>query len=176
MKNIEKALKLESRRMIYDVVSQYPGLHFREIVRRVEMSSSNVEYHLHYLVKEGIATVVDDGNLQRYYVAGKVDHSEKKLLSVLRKEIPRGIVLFLLLNPHADYQDILENFDLSPSQLSYYLKKLMDKEIIKREKRGKSTQYVVLNEETVAHVLISYQPTFLDNLVESFVDVWLGKK
>jgi len=176
MKDNRKALTLETRRAMFELVTQFPGLHFREILRRLEMSSSNLAYHLHYLVKNDILTEIQDGKLKRYYVKGKVDQREKRILSILRKEIPRGIVLFLLLNPNTGYHDILDNFDLEPSQLSYYLKKLMDKSIIVQIKQGRTTRYSVIDPDVVANVLISYQPAFLDKLVESFAEAWAGRK
>jgi len=174
-KREDKVLELESRRRIFELISSYPGLHFRELTRRLDMPHSSVSYHLRYLVKRDVIAEVTDGRLARYYVKGEVDRSEKRILSVLRKEIPRGIVLFLMLNPGAGHAEILENFDLAPSQLSYYLKKLMNADVIDQEKEGRSTHYTVRDEEAVAKVLISYQPTFLDSLVDAFVEAWTGK-
>ena len=173
--NGEKALELEARRVIFEIVSRFPGLHFRELLRRLNIPHSSVSYHLRYLIKEGLVTEVVDGGHKRYYVHGEVDHTEKEILSVLRKEIPRGIVLFLLLNPEAGYQDILDNFDLSPSQLSYYLDKLLKKDILEQVREGRNTFYSVKDEERVANVLISYKPSFLDSVVDAFVDIWLSR-
>ena len=139
----KSALDLDARRELFELISNYPGLHFREILRRVNMSSSNVSYHLQYLLKRDIVVEVADGKLKRYYIKGKIDHAEKVVLSILRSEIPRGIVLFLLLNPDMLYHDILDNFDLEPSRLSYYLKKLVDSGIVTQTKEGRSHRYTV---------------------------------
>ncbi|MDG6220353.1 MAG: winged helix-turn-helix transcriptional regulator [Candidatus Thermoplasmatota archaeon] len=171
MKDKRDDLALETRRAIYEVVADFPGLHFREIVRRLGMSPSNVEYHLRYMVKHDLLTVVEDGKLKRFYVRGKVGHDEKVLLSVLRKEISRGIVLFLLLEPDSGPAEILEVFDLSPSQLNYHVGKLLSKGIIVDEDGA----YRVVDEEKVASVIIAYRPTFMDVMVDTFVDAWLGR-
>ncbi len=173
--NGEKALELEARRDIFNIITYFPGLHFRELLRRLNIPHSSVSYHLRYLIKEGMITEVEDGGLKRYYVHGKVDHTEKMILSVLRKEIPRGIVLYLLLNPDSGYQEILDNFDLSPSQLSYYLDKLLKKNILEQVREGRNTFYSVKDEEALANVLIAYKPTFLDSVVDAFVDIWLSR-
>ena len=80
-----------------------------------------------------------------------------------------------LLNPNAGYQDILDNFDLSPSRLSYYLDKLLKKSILEQVREGRKTFYSVRDEERVANVLIAYKPTFLDSVVDAFVDIWLSR-
>jgi predicted transcriptional regulator len=115
-------LDLETRRELFELISNFPGLHFREILRRLNIS--------------------------------------------------RGLVLFLLLNPNSQFNVIVSNFDLAPSKLAYHLKKLLDKEIIEKERKGRTTVYKVVNEEAIANVLISYRPSFLDSVVENFIEAW----
>ena len=69
---------------------------------------------------------------------------------------------------------IKDSFDLKPSKLSYYLKKLMDKGLIERIQQGRSTNYRVLDPDLVASVLITYRPTFRDRLADAFADTWPG--
>ena len=85
VEKIDKALELEARREIFEAISSFPGIHFREILRRVHLPHSSVSYHLRYLMKESIITEVEDGGLKRYYIRGKVDHTVKTILSILRK-------------------------------------------------------------------------------------------
>lgn len=175
MRRREDDLALDTRRSLFELILEYPGLHFREIVRRSGMSSSNVEYHLRYLVKHEILVEVKDGKLKRFYVQGKVGHEDKQILSVLRKEIPRGIVLFILLEPGSTASDMQEVFELSDSQINYYTKRLLDKGIMRKDDGGGEASYYVNNEDKVASVLIAYRPTFMDALVDSFADAWLGR-
>ncbi len=172
----DKILELDTRRRIYEIIAAFPGLHFRELLRRIDMPHSSVAYHLNYLVRNNLITEIDDGGLRRYYVRGKVDRREKEILSVLRKEIPRGLVLYLLMNPHSAYQDLLASFDLKPSQLSYYLDRLIKKGILTQSREGRNTYYDVKDEERVANVLITYRPTFLDAVVDAFVEMWTSRR
>ena len=119
-----KELEMETRREIFELISSCPGLHFREILRRMDISSGNLNYHLMYMVKHEIIAAIVDGNLKRYYVLGKIKGVEKRILACLRNEIARGLVLFLLLNPDSKFNEIAESFDLAPSKLAYHLKKL----------------------------------------------------
>lgn len=47
----EDSLALETRRKIYNLILNYPGLHEREIARKLNLSLSTLDYHLHYLEK-----------------------------------------------------------------------------------------------------------------------------
>lgn len=165
-------LDLETRREIFELISRFPGLHFREILRRLKISSGNLNYQLNYMIKHEILVTILDGNLKRYYVVGKVKGNEKRILACLRNETARGLVLFLLLNPNSKFNEISNNFDLAPSKLAYHLKKLSEKNIIKKEKKGRTTIYRVVDEEAIANVLISFRPSFLDSVVESFIESW----
>lgn len=165
-------LDLETRREIFELISNFPGLHFREILRRMSISSGNLNYQLNYMIKHEILVTIQDGNLKRYYCVGKVKSKEKKILACLRNETARGLVLFLLLNPKSQFNEIVNNFDLAPSKLAYHLKKLLEKEIIEKERKGRTMVYRVTDEEAIANVLISYRPSFIDGVVESFIEAW----
>jgi len=167
-----KELDLETRREIFELISDFPGLHFREMLRRLEISSGNLNYQLNYLTKREIIVTISDGNLKRYYVMGKVKSNEKRILACLRNETSRGLVLFLLLNPDSQFNEIASNFDLAPSKLAYHLKKLVEKDIIEKKKKGRTTLYKARDEDVIANVLISFKPSFIDSLVENFIEAW----
>ncbi|UCG70314.1 MAG: winged helix-turn-helix transcriptional regulator [Thermoplasmata archaeon] len=167
-----KELDLETRREIFELISNFPGLHFREILRRLDTSSGNLNYQLNYMIKHDILVGIQDGNLKRYYLIGKVKGKEKRILACLRNETSRGLVLFLLLNPNSKFNELSLNFDLAPSKLAYHLKKLLDKEIIEKKRKGRTTLYKVVDEESIANVLISYKPSFLDGIVDNFIEAW----
>ncbi len=169
---MSKELDLETRREIFELISNFPGLHFREVLRRIDISSGNLNYQLNYLLKHDILVAIQDGNLKRYYVAGKVKGKEKRILACLRNELERGLVLFLLLNPNSQFNEIVNNFDLAASKLAYHLNKLLDKDLIKKEKKGRTTFYKIVDEAAIADVLISYSPSFLDGIVEKFIEAW----
>ena len=168
-------LDLETRREIFELISEVPGLHFRELLRRLDISSGNLNYQLSYLTKHDLLVSIADGNLKRYYAVGKVKGKEKRILACLRNETSRGLVLFLLLNPNTQFNELSQNFDLAPSKLAYHLKKLVEKDIIEKKKEGRTTHYKVKDEDAIANVLISYRPSFLDSIVESFLESWQGR-
>ena len=51
MDDFEEALALEVRRKIYEEIKASPGLHFRELQRRVGLATGSLQYHLDYLAK-----------------------------------------------------------------------------------------------------------------------------
>ena len=170
-----KEIELETRRELFELITDFPGLHFREILRRLDISSGNLNYQLNYLIKHEIVVAISDGNLKRFYIVGKIKGREKRILACLRNETLRGLVLYLILNPNSQFNEIANHFDLAPSKLAYHLNKLVAKDIIEKEKKGRTTIYRVVDEEAIANVLITYRPSFLDAVVENFIEAWRAK-
>ena len=93
---------------------------------------------------------------------------------MLRQDIPRKIMVRLLERDTASHSDLLTNFDISPSTLSFHLNKLVKARILNREKQGRVRNYSLLEREAVIETLITYRESFLDEVVDRFADVWLG--
>ena len=94
---------------------------------------------------------------------------EKRILAVLRQEIPLKIVLFLLKNQNATHKEILERFEITKSTLSYHLKKLVNRGIINIQMLNNEKTYNVMNENEIMMLLIRFKPY---RLLDGFKDIW----
>lgn len=167
----ESDLDLDSRKEIYKTVKDYPGLHMRAVHKKTGMSLNLVKYHLEKLEKMEMVNKIDEEGYKRYYPVEysgeRLDYKDRRLLGLLRKEIPLGVVVFLLnKGGKARHKEISENLDLPASTLSYHLKKLEKKNIIKKSK----STYEIIDKQHVSHLLLEYAPP--DDLVERFIDGW----
>lgn len=169
----DEVLALESRRDIYNFIQRYPGAYPREIERGVNMPLSVIDHHLRYLEKNEMVGVDFDGYYKRYYPIKKIDYRDRKIISLMRQKNPRRITIFLMMEPHATYKKILKMLDVSPSTVSFHLKKLRESGIIEQTKINKENVYYVTDKERIAKILVTYKSSFVDNLVDRFVDVWL---
>ncbi|MDO8625193.1 MAG: winged helix-turn-helix domain-containing protein, partial [Candidatus Diapherotrites archaeon] len=98
--------------------------------------------------------------------------ADKELMNVLRQQQPRHIVLFLLQKRFATNETISLAVDLSPSTVSTYLKKMTELAVLERKKQRGKIVYVIKDKEKTAAMLSEYKTSFLDGLVDNFVDVW----
>jgi len=98
----EKILELETRRQIYNIILKYPGLHLRELSRKINISFSSLRYHLNYLEKYGYVVTKTDKRFKRFFASKKVSIRDKIWLNILRQEVPRKIVLLLITAGPAD--------------------------------------------------------------------------
>jgi len=165
-------LDVGARKRIFDFVSSSPGCHLRELQRRLGIPLGTLEYHLKYLVDREYLSIRDEGGYKRYYPVGTMRSVDKNILSLLRQDIPRRLVMHLLLHPNSKFGDLAERFDVAPSTLSFHVTKLLKAGIVSKTRQGRETTYKVENEHEVAMVLIAHRRSFLDVLVDSFVGTW----
>ena len=63
----DKVLDNKIRRMIYNLIVNYPGVTFNKLIDIFELTDSNLRYHLNYLEKNGkISSGIDNG-IKHYY-------------------------------------------------------------------------------------------------------------
>lgn len=166
----EPKIELETRRDIYDVIKEYPGLHMRAIQRKTDYDLNLVKYHLIKLKDQELITEIEKEGYKRYFPDSsgeiKIDHQDKKKLSLLRNEKPLGIVLFTLKNEEVTHKQLSEEFDMAGSTLSYHLKKLVNNDILLKRKR----KYRIEEPERISRLLLEYKPP--KDVVEGFIDMW----
>jgi len=167
-----RGMDVGARKRIYDFVTSSPGCHLRELQRRLDIPLGTLEYHLKYLVDREYLSMRDEGGYKRYYPVGTMRSVDKQILSVLRQDIPRRLVMHLLLHPDCRFGDLAQRFDVAPSTLSFHVSKLLKAGIVSKTRQGRETTYKVENEHEVAMVLIAHRRSFLDVLVDSFVGTW----
>ena len=153
----ERSLELKTRRIIYNHILKHPGIHEREVARRLNLALSTIDYHLYYLRKKELVITKTDGHYAQYYASGKVGEKDKKLLSVLRHKAPRKIIIFLLLNSFSFHRDICDHLGLAPSTTSFHLKKLVDLDLINRSESGRETIYKINEPEYISDLIITYE-------------------
>jgi len=133
-------LELETRREIYDFITQNPGINLSKIAELLQLSPQLVDYHILYMENHGMISISKDKGYKRCYIRDKFGLADKRVLAILRQEIPFQIIFFLLNNPFSRHRDILRNLGMSSPRFSYHLRKLVKNNIIAEstvgEKKG----------------------------------------
>ena len=163
-------LGLEIRRHIYNFILKYPGLHLRELSRKLKIPKTTLHYHLNYLIREHFLLIKSENKYARYYASKKVGTKDKTILSVMRQDLPRRIVLFLFLYPEHSRLEISEDLEKPPTTISFHLKKLIDLNVIEKRRLGRSYAYRVKNQKEVYHILILYENSLSDDVLGPFLE------
>ncbi|MEK6941932.1 MAG: winged helix-turn-helix transcriptional regulator [archaeon] len=171
MDELEDALLLEVRKKIYNSLKRSPGLHFRELQRRTKLATGSLQYHLDYLLKRHLLKQEKDLKFTRFYLVRDSFENHKEM-NVLRQESLRKIVLLLLEKKRANNSQVSRWIGVSPSTASWHLSKLVEKGIVEKTKKGRKTVYTLIEPEKAKEILVKYKRSFLDEMVDNFVEVW----
>jgi predicted transcriptional regulator len=160
-----------SAHRILEEVGRSPGIHHRELQRRLAMTTGVFEYHVHRLVKERQIIERREGGFVRYFPERGLTERERTIMAFLRQDVPRLVVICLLDSPGLRHREILERVDVSGATLSTHLAR-MAKSGVLTEERGGPVRYRVSDPETVRGLLRSYRPSFMDLVLDQIVEAW----
>lgn len=167
-------LELETRRRIYHEVRRTPGVHFRDLQRRLEMAVGTLEYNLRELEKEDLVVTRDEGYHKAYFVGADtgMDRRDRDYMLHLRQEFPRRVAMEVAHDPGVQFKTLRERIGIYPSRLSYHLKRLEKAGIIRSKATGREKHYVCEEPQRVRRLIIQYQESFADRAVDRFADTW----
>jgi len=135
-------LNHETRWGIFSYINENPGRHFRELTRRLDVNRNTLSHHINKLEKAGLLTSVYDGYYKRYYPLN-TDFDNQVFTPVQEK-----IIHVLRDNPGITYKDLIEKTDKTISTLSYHMRSLVDKGVVKKVRRNKKL-YLYLSRNDV---------------------------
>jgi predicted transcriptional regulator len=168
----EDVLELETRKEIFEHVRANPGVHFSQLKRDLEMETGLLQHHLRTLEDYDVLTSEDHQGKRRLFVAQELDEEERAILSSLRYETTRHILLFLLEERKARNREIAEELGVSPATVSWHVSRLVENGIVSEVRDGRTTRYTVTDEELTMQLLVRYRESFVDRAVDNVIDFW----
>jgi predicted transcriptional regulator len=169
----EKPERVDMRKLVYDAVRRYPGIHLRNLERQVGTSAALAQYHLKHLVDEGFVEVHDQGGYTRYYPTSKgksarVTAKDVPILGLLREGPALHIVLVLLDHGPKTHGELARETKIGKSTLSYHLAKLAEVGIVERVPSQPALR--LANRDYIYRLLLTYSPT--PDLLDTLSDLW----
>lgn len=168
----EDVLELETRKEIFEYVQANPGVHFSQLKRDLDMETGLLQHHLRTLENYDVLTSEEHQGKRRLFVAEELDDEERAILSSLRYETTRHILLFLLEENTARNRAIAEELGVAPATVSWHVSRLVEDGIVSEVRNGRTTRYTVTDEELTMQLLVRYQESFVDRAVDNVLDFW----
>jgi len=155
----------------FKIISAHPGIHFRELQRRLRLGVGHLAYLLETQLKLGVVKAEKVGEYLRFYPS---DFSPDlvRLVGILRVNSYRKIILLLMEKPGSTHKEITAAIRLSPSTVSWHLKRLVSLGIVIQSNSGSKKRYAISDPDKVAHILRSYRESFAENLTNRFYEMW----
>ena len=125
-------------------ISKNPGLHIQELTKQLNIPRSTLNYHIKFLEKRDYLETKKETQEIRVYISKKISKNEKIILNHFRKDVPRTILLLLLLFPDSSQTELIriaknhknhsskiyDYMNKHKTTISYHFKKLQDMDII----------------------------------------------
>lgn len=174
--------ELGPKRKVYQYILKHPGLHFRELSRKLNIPKTTLDYHLNSLKKRELISVKFADNRNRYFVNNGMGVKDKQFISVMRKKIPRRILLLLCLEDLSQIEivkyekkwpemlgDIGFSIGKHPTTVSFHLDKLIKMGIVGSRSEGNKIIYSIIDPVPFYDFLVRYEGSFFDQVVSPFL-------
>ncbi|MCI4352318.1 MAG: hypothetical protein L3K14_02890 [Thermoplasmata archaeon] len=158
-------------------IQRYPGVHLREIRRRLGIPIGTLDYHLYRLGKRGLVSVRMQGGYKVCFpetLVGEgppIPELDKVLIALLRQSVPRAILLQLYLEGVASPQSLGIAVGASGPNLSYFLKRLEALKVLEREGAPGQRQVRLRDAKRIHEILLRYPP-LPDTVIDRFLRFW----
>ena len=170
----DEIFEIETRKSIYNLIKDTPGLHFREISRRLAIPKSTLNYHLRYLKKRDLIELRQENRFKRYYARKKIGKFEKNILNLIRQETPRKILLSMKIYHPVTVKYLSRDIERAPSTIKFHLKKLIEANIVVRLDYDFDVKYGLKDEIRLYDCFIQYNEGLLDDSVKDLIN-WITR-
>ncbi|MFC6793858.1 winged helix-turn-helix transcriptional regulator [Halobaculum halobium] len=155
-----------TRERVADYVFAHPGIHFNELVRRLDLAPGQAQYHLRRLVRED-RVVGEEVSGRTHYFDPTVAPIDRRRLALFRRETARDAVVELLDAP-ARPDAVADAVGVARST-QWHLDGLVEAGVVekRRDAHGRVT-LALTDPEATAALLQQIEPSLPDRLLDRF--------
>lgn len=156
---------------IINIIEKNPGIKFREIMRETGLKNGVLSYHARKLEEAGSVKINRKSGETRFYPLC-VTEEESSLITSLRRDTQRYILLSLLEGKLLLFNEIVEKVGKAPSTVSTFLGKLVDDDIVEVKIVELKKVYTLKNSDMVHEIIEKYNPILLERAAYNFADTF----
>ncbi|MEK6976617.1 MAG: helix-turn-helix domain-containing protein [Candidatus Thermoplasmatota archaeon] len=163
----------EARNHVLAFVRSYPGVHVREVERRLNLSSKLANYHLAALEHDGMLERIQEKGYARFLprvTKPRWSPRDIAFLCLMRRAVAFRITLLLLARGEMTQGDLARTLDLAKPSTTYHLHLLEDDDVVSAEARGRERWYSLAEPDRVRGLLADFTPLRED--LDPFAKVW----
>jgi predicted transcriptional regulator len=141
----ENVLENDARRAIFEYIKDNPGCHLRETAGALQLSTTNVLWHLRKLEESNlVAGKKLEGYKVFYPVEGGIEAKRMGLaLAVLRNPNARQVLGMIARTPGVHQREIARMLDVNHGTVRWHLKKLGIVQLVLEVKKGAISMYYI---------------------------------
>lgn len=156
---------------IVNIIEKNPGIKFREIMRETGLKNGVLSYHTRKLEENGSVKIDRKSGETRFYPLF-VTEKESILISSLRRDTQRQILLVLLQGDPLSFNDMVKAVKKAPSTVSTFLSRLVDDDIVEIKTIEFKKTYSLKSPDMVREIIEKYNPVLLERTAYQFADTF----
>ncbi|MGI0150263.1 MAG: winged helix-turn-helix transcriptional regulator [Thermoplasmata archaeon] len=160
---------LTSRERILALVEAEPGLHLRELPRRLGLSLRSVRYHLEVLARQELVTPHRSGRFERWFLSRVFPQPDRAIISALRVRGQRAILQHLLRHGPTRSAALQATIEGSTVSVTRWLANLVDQGLVIV---GADRQYRLRDPRALAVRLSEYRDRFPELLADAAREIF----
>ena len=162
---------MESREeLIILEIKKNPGIRFREVMKKINLSNGVLSYYVRKLENNGIIKTKRTTRVSRFFI-NDMTEEESKVVSRLRQTTPKAILITLLENDRLKFQEIVSNVGKANATVSFYLSKLVSDEIVNYKKVDLKKKYFIVERQRIANLITEYHPDVMETASDNLADI-----
>jgi predicted ArsR family transcriptional regulator len=139
----ENVLENDTRSDLYEFLQEKPGTHLRGIADELDLSTTNVLWHLRKLED---ADLVKGKKLEGYKVFYPVEggeNAQRKAMasSVLRNDNAQAVLEYVAAEPGAHQRQIARALDVNHGTVRWHLRKMLKTDLVSKVEQGHAIEY-----------------------------------
>lgn len=153
---------------VHQHIETHPGVHFNELVRRLDIATGQAQYHIDRLTDAGKLTS-EKLRGRTHYFANGYETWEQRTIALLRRETARNIIIYTLEEGDVSATELTEEFDIARSTVSWHVSTLVDAGIAEKHYDARGRAHVSIARPEDTRVLLGeVSPSLPDKLVDRF--------
>ena len=164
---------MKARAQVLQAVRRYPGIHVREIERRLGLPSRLAAYHLEQLQADGEVQCMHEPGFARYFPSlgkPKWTRREMQFLGLMRHSVALRITVLLLSEGGLPQGQLAKRLDLAKASASYHLALLEKAGLTQVRRDGRKRIYSLVDPAHVRGLLANFTPIPED--LDTFTSIW----
>ena len=158
-----------SRERILALVVAEPGLHLRELPRRLGLSLRSVRYHLEVLEEDRLVVPHRSGRYERWFGVGNLSSQDHALISALRVDSQRTVLACLLRGGPMRFGSLDHRTASSSATLAQSLVRLSAEGLVEL---GDDRHYRLRDADAVEMRLTLYRQRFPDLIADAAREIF----
>jgi DNA-binding transcriptional ArsR family regulator len=132
-----------TRTVIYNFISDNPGVQFRAICSGLGLSIGVVQFHLVQLEKNGLITSIRKGRYKRFFAARKFTRREIETIAMVKLNTVRDILKALLGAKRVSHHELAVRLSISSQGLTWQMNRLRESGLIQEDRGSLTVTYTI---------------------------------